>query len=237
MGLDRSAADRQPYAPSRGWTRVDRSRLRTTLTLAGGVFLGVLWLTVAFLAQFRPDFVLYRPFHSLGIAFWGGFTILGLALTGTMGWAALSSAPAIVAPTAVPRPSAVEPVAKAAGWDSVAQRSKDRDACARCGRTLPLWRVPEGTCTVCAPYSVFLDPPKVASPELEKRRNTLFLLQGLGIALLALAFVAAVYLFPIVLAPQRPALATLGFLVFSPLLFGLVLLMYAQNQHSADLAD
>jgi uncharacterized membrane protein YqjE len=82
---------------------------------------------------------------------------------------------------------------------------------------------------VCAPFSVFLDPPRKASVELERRRNHMFILQGLGLALLALAFVSAVYLFPIVLAPQRPVLATLGFLVFSPLLFGLILVMYARS--------
>ncbi len=69
---------------------------------------------------------------------------------------------------------------------------------------------------------------------MEKRRTRLFLLQGIGFALLALAFVSAVYLFPIVLAPQRPVIATLGFLVFSPLLFGLILLMYARSQHTPE---
>ena len=212
------------------------ARLRTTLTLYGGVLLGGAWLVVALLAQFRPGFVLYRPFHDLGLAFWAIFTVLGLALVAVLSWAAFTT-PVDLAAAPRPEQPGTAPVKSGPAWNPITAPSSERTTCARCGRTLPIWRMPDGTCTVCAPYSVFLDKPRVPSPELERRRNKLFLLQGLGIALLALAFVAAVYLFPIVLAPQRPALATLGFLVFSPLLFGLVLLMYAQNQHSADLAD
>jgi len=214
---------------------VDGAQLRKMLTLYGGVLLGGAWLVVALLAQFQPGFVLYRPFHDLGFAFWIGFTLLGLALVSILSWSALASGP-VLAPQAesAPRPSAVEPVVKAQGWSPMTAPTGERTTCARCGRTLPPWRMPEGTCTVCAPYSVFLDKPRKPSVELERRRNRLFLLQGLGIALLALAFVSAVYLFPIVLAPQRPVLATLGFLVFSPLVFGLVLLMYAYNQHKPE---
>lgn len=215
--------------------RVDRAQLRKALTLYGGVLLGGAWLVVALLAQYRPDFVLYRPFHELGFAFFVLFTLIGLALVSILSWAALSTEHILLAPAQEPpQPSMVEPVAKAQAWDPKSMPSGERTSCARCGRTLPPWRMPEGTCTVCAPYSVFLDKPRKASAELEKRRNRLFLLQGLGIALLALAFVSAVYLFPIVLAPQRPVLATLGFLVFSPLVFGLVLLMYAHNQHKPE---
>jgi hypothetical protein len=227
--------DRQAYAPTREVRRVDRVQLRKSLTLYGGVLLGGAWLVVALLAQFRPDFVLYRPFHELGFAFFVGFTLIGLALVGILSWAALTADPILSSlPGPAPKPSAVEPVPRSQSWDPKVAPTGERTTCARCGRTLPLWRMPEGTCTVCAPYSVFLDKPRKPSVELEKRRNRLFLLQGLGIALLALAFVSAVYLFPIVLAPQRPVLATLGFLVFSPLLFGLTLLMYAHNQHAPE---
>jgi len=217
--------------------RVDH-RTRTRLTLAGSVLLGTAWLVVALLAEFRPGFVLYHPVHALGVAFWSAFTILGVVLVAVLSWAALETPFDMAKAATAPQPSvdAAPPVKAGPGFDPREAPTGERTSCARCGRTLPPWRMPEGTCTVCAPYSVFLDKPRVASRELDKRRNTLFLLQGLGIALLALAFVAAVYLFPIVLEPERPALATLGFLVFSPLVFGLVLLFYAHNQHAADTA-
>ena len=139
-----------------------------------------------------------------------------------------------MAPQQEPGTDRVQP---AAGWNPMDRPTEERTTCLRCGRTLPIWRMPEGTCTVCAPFSVFLDKPRQPSPELEKRRTRLFVLQGLGFALLAVGFVSAVYLLPVVLAPQRPVLATLGFLVFSPLLFGLVLLMYAYSQHKPEKAD
>jgi hypothetical protein len=211
---------------------VDRARLRTALVLYGGVLLGVAWLVVALLARFQEGFVLYGPFRDLGLAFWLVFTGLGVVLVATLSWAALGArdphAPTAGARAATP---GLGPVPLAPGFNPIAAPTGERDACARCGRRLPPWRMPEGTCTVCAPFSVFLDKPRKPSPELEQRRTRLFLLQGLGLALLALAFVSAVYLFPIVLAPQRPVLATLGFLVFSPLAFGLVLLMYAHEQN------
>jgi hypothetical protein len=208
---------------------MERARLRTAVVLYGGVLLGTAWLAVALLARFQRGFVLYGPFHDLGLAFWLVFTGLGVVLVSTLSWAALSSRGPEQAQASAT--SAAEPVPRVQGFDPRVAPSGDRDHCARCGRTLPPWRMPEGTCTVCAPFSVFLDRPQRASPGLEQRRTRLFLLQGLGLALLALAFVSAVYLFPIVLAPQRPVLATLGFLVFSPLVFGLVLVMYARDQH------
>lgn len=209
---------------------MERARLRTMLVLYGGVLLGVAWLVVALLARYQETFVLYGPFRDLGLAFWLVFTGIGVALVATLSWAALERDPH-AAGAAVASLQPLAPVPLGVGFDPIAAPTGERDACARCGRMLPPWRMPEGTCTVCAPFSVFLDRPRKPSPELEQRRTRLFLLQGLGLALLALAFVSAVYLFPIVLAPQRPVLATLGFLVFSPLAFGLVLVMYAHNQN------
>jgi hypothetical protein len=206
------------------------------LVLSAGVVLGVAWLVVALLAQFNEEFILYGAFGTLGFAFWIAFTVLGLALVGTLSWAFLSGQEESLRPA--PAPEAREPgsqrVKLAPAWNPMHAPTEERTSCLRCGRTLPPWRMPDGTCTVCAPFSVFLDKPARPNPELERRRTRLFILQGLGFALLALAFVSAVYLFPIVLAPQRPLIATLGFLVFSPLLFGLVLLMYAHSQAKPD---
>jgi hypothetical protein len=209
---------------------MERPRLWTGLVLYGGVVIGGAWLAVALLAWFMPGFVLYGPFRDLGLAFWMVFTGLGVALVATLGWAALSYRDPV--PAAGPSAAAVvSPVPLAPGFDPIVAPTGERETCARCSRTLPPWRMPEGTCTVCAPFSVFLDKPRRPNVELEQRRTRLFMLQGLGLALLALAFVSAVYLFPVVLAPQRPVLATLGFLVFSPLAFGLTLIMYAHSQN------
>lgn len=209
------------------------AHVRKMLALYGGVLLGAVWLVVALLAQYQEGFVLFGAFQDLGVLFWVVFTALGLALVGTLAWASLADRDAHVqAVLAAERGQAADPVHRAPGFDPRVAPGQERTTCARCGRTLPVWRMPDGTCTVCAPFSVFLDPPRKdrVNAELEKRRNRLFVLQGLGLALLALAFVSAVYLFPIVLAPERPVLATIGFLVFSPLLFGLILLMYAHSQ-------
>ena len=207
--------------------------------LAAAVALGIAWLVVALLGRTMEDFVLYRAFDDLGIVFWIAFTVLGLALVATLSWAFLSGGQE-ASPQAAASP-ALEPardrVKLAAAWTPMDKPTEERTNCLRCGRTLPIWRMPEGTCTVCAPFSVFLDKPKQPNPELDKRRTRLFILQGLGFALMALAFVSAVYLFPIVVAPQRPVIATLGFLVFSPLLFGLILLVYAHSQHKPDPAE
>lgn len=223
--------------PGRGaGRRVQVRDARKMMMLYAGVVLGVVWLVVAFLSQTMEDFVLYGAFQDLGIFFWVAFTVLGLALVGTLSWAFLSSRDEDRL-VAEPRPVAEaggDRVKFAPAWNPMDAPSEERTTCARCGRTLPIWRMPEGTCTVCAPFAVFLDKPRQPNVELEKRRTRLFLLQGLGFALLALAFVSAVYLFPIVLAPQRPVIATLGFLVFSPLLFGLILLMYARTQHQPE---
>ena len=207
--------------------------------LAAAVLLGIVWLVVALLGQTMEGFVLYEAFDDLGLVFWLAFTVLGLALVGTLSWAFLSSRDEA---SLLPQPApAAEPandrVKLAPAWNPMDKPTEERTACLRCGRTLPIWRMPDGTCTVCAPFSVFLDKPKQPNPELERRRTRLFILQGLGFALLALAFVSAVYLFPIVLAPQRPVIATLGFLVFSPLLFGLILLVYAHSQHKPEAAE
>lgn len=207
--------------------------------LAAAALLGIVWLVVALLGRTMEGFVLYEAFDDLGSVFWIAFTVLGLALVATLSWAFLSgrAEASLLAPSAPAAGPAVDRVKVSAAWNPMDSPTQERTNCLRCGRTLPIWRLPEGTCTVCAPFSVFLDKPKQPSPELERRRTRLFILQGLGFALLALAFVSAVYLFPIVLAPQRPVIATLGFLVFSPLLFGLVLLMYAHSQHKPDAAD
>ena len=215
---------------------VQRARPGTALALYGGVLLGVVWLVVAFLARFQPGFVLYGAFQDLGLAFWLTFTVLGVALVASLSWAALGSRHPHEEAAEAAAPG-VDPVPFAPGFDPMAAPDGRRDQCLRCGRMLPPWRMPEGTCTVCAPFSTCLDKPRQPSPALEQRRTRLFLLQGLGLALLALAFVSAVYLLPVVLAPQRPVLATLGFLVFSPLAFGLVLIMYAHNQHKSAAAE
>ena len=202
--------------------------------LAGAVVLGIVWVVVALLGQTVEGFVLYEAFHDLGIVFWVAFTVLGLALVATLSWAFLSGRDeaSLLAPPETGAEPASDRVKLAPAWNPMDKPTEERTHCLRCGRTLPIWRMPDGTCTVCAPFSVFLDKPARPNPELERRRTRLFILQGLGFALLALAFVSAVYLFPIVLAPQRPVIATLGFLVFSPLLFGLTLLMYAHSQHA-----
>lgn len=211
---------------------------RKMAMLSAGVLLGIVWLVVALLGRTMEGFVLYQAFDDLGLVFWIAFTVLGLALVATLSWAFLSGRDeaSILAPPAPPEPGA-DRVKLAAAWNPMDRPTEERTHCLRCGRTLPIWRMPEGTCTVCAPFSVFLDKPRRPSQELERRRTHLFILQGLGFALLALAFVSAVYLFPIVLAPQRPVIATLGFLVFSPLLFGLILLMYAHSQHKPEPAE
>lgn len=209
------------------------------LLLYAAAILGVVWVVIALLGQFNPDFVLHQAFRDLGFLFWIAFTALGLALVGTLSWAFLSAKDEAPAPTAAsPAYDArLEPVSRAPGWNPLHAPTEERTTCVRCSRILPPWRMPEGTCTVCAPFSVFLDKPRQPNAELDKRRNQLFILQGLGFALLALAFISAVYLFPILLAPQRPVFATLGFLVFSPMLFGLILLMYAHSQHKPDAAE
>ena len=212
---------------------------RKIAMLASAVVLGIVWLVVALLSRTMEDFILYRAFDDLGLVFWIAFTIIGLALVGTLSWAFLSgrNEASILAQPAAPQEPAGDRVKLAAAWNPMDRPTEERTHCLRCGRVLPIWRMPDGTCTVCAPFSVFLDKPKRPSPELEKRRTRLFILQGLGFALLALAFVSAVYLFPIVLAPQRPVIATLGFLVFSPLLFGLILLVYAHSQHKPEAVE
>ena len=212
---------------------------RKVAMLSAGVILGIVWLVVALLSRTMEDFVLYRAFDDLGLVFWIAFTVIGLALVATLSWAFLSGRDeaSILAPAPAAPQTGGDRVKLAAAWNPMDKPTEERTHCARCSRTLPIWRMPEGTCTVCAPFSVFLDKPKQPSQELEKRRTRLFVLQGLGFALLALAFVSAVYLFPIVLAPQRPVIATLGFLVFSPLLFGLILLMYAHSQHKPEPAE
>lgn len=222
-----------------GAGRAVQARARKTAMLAAAVALGIAWLVVALLGRTMEGFVLYRAFDDLGIVFWIAFTGLGLALVATLSWAFLSGGDesSVLAPPAPSPEPGSDRVKLTAAWNPMDKPSEERTHCLRCGRTLPIWRMPEGTCTVCAPFSVFLDKPKQPSPELEKRRTRLFILQGLGFALLALAFVSAVYLFPIVLAPQRPVIATLGFLVFSPLLFGLILLVYAHSQHKPDAAE
>lgn len=213
---------------------VDVRTARKMMMLYAGVVLGVVWLTVALLARYNQGFVLYGAFQDLGWLFWSAFTALGLALVGTLSWAFLTGRDedSLVAAGASTPAVGQDRVKLAPAWTPMDKPTEERTTCLRCGRVLPIWRMPDGTCTVCAPFSVFLDKPKKPHPELERRRTRLFILQGLGFALLALAFVSAVYLFPIVVAPQRPVIATLGFLVFSPLLFGLILLMYAHSQHT-----
>ena len=207
---------------------VDAAHARKLVALYSAVVLGAAWLIIALLARFDPGFVLFGAFSDLGFLFWIVFTVLGIALVASLAWASLSEREEAVEAALAATPP-LDPVKLLPAWDPKTAPSEDRTACARCQRTLPPWRMPEGTCTVCAPFSVFLDKPRKPSPELEKRRNSLFVMQGLGLGLLALAFVSAVYLFPIVLTPQKPIIATLGFLVFSPLLFGLILVNYARS--------
>lgn len=202
--------------------------------LYGGVILGAAWVAVALLAQYNEGFVLFGAFQDLGFLFWVVFTFLGLALVGTLSWAFLTFQDDGIRKVPPQQEPELESVKSAPAWNPMHAPNEERTTCARCSRTLPIWRMPDGTCTVCAPFSVFLEPPRRSSQELEKRRNRLFILQGLGFALMALAFVSAVYLFPILLTPQGPVLATVGFLVFSPLLFGLILLMYAHSQHKPE---
>lgn len=215
---------------------MDLRDARKMMMLYAGVVLGVVWVVIALLSRYNEGFVLYGAFHDLGYFFWITFTVLGLILVGTLSWAFLAGKDeeVLLSPPRPPVGLGLAPVMLAPAWNPMDTVTEERTTCARCRRTLPMWRMAEGTCTVCAPFSVFLDKPRKPSAELEKRRTRLFLLQGLGFALLALAFVSAVYLFPIVLAPQRPVIATLGFLVFSPLLFGLILLMYARSQHTPE---
>ena len=225
----RGVGNRQRYGPAGEWPSVDRAHARKLVILYGGVVLGAAWIIIALLAQFNEDFILFDTFRDLGLFFWIVFTLLGLGLVGALSWGSLTAREEdLPLPEARSTP-ALDPVKAGPGFNPLHAPTDERTACARCNRTLPPWRMPEGTCTVCAPFSVFLDPPKKANPDLETRRNRLFILQGVGLALLALAFVSAVYMFPMVLAPQRPLMATLAFLVFSPLLFGLILVMYARS--------
>ena len=214
---------------------MDLAPARRMMLLYGGVVLGAVWVIVALLAQYNEGFFLYGAFHDLGFLFWVVFTVLGLALVASLSWASIHARDDDLVPQAAQQPG-LDPVKLAPAWNPISAPTADRTHCARCGRTLPMWRMPEGTCTVCAPFSVFLDPPRQErkNAEMEQRRTRLFVLQGLGLAMLALSFVSAVYLFPLVVAPQRPVLATLGFLVFSPLLFGLILVSYAYSQHVPD---
>lgn len=210
---------------------MDHAQARKMMALYGGVVLGAVWLGVALLAQYNEQFILFGAFEDLGFLFWVVFTVLGLALVGTLSWAFLTwRDDEAEAPKTQPSSSATDPVKFGAGWNPLTAPTEERTKCARCSRLLPIWRMAEGTCTVCAPFSVFLDPPRKQDVELDRRRNRLFILQGLGFALMALAFVSAVYMFPILLTPEGPVLATVGFLVFSPLLFGLILLAYAHSQ-------
>ncbi|HUR63588.1 MAG TPA: hypothetical protein VM241_03815 [Candidatus Thermoplasmatota archaeon] len=195
------------------------------------IVVGFVWFTVALFGYFAKDFFLYQVFRSLGFAFWVIYTLLGVGLVATIAWSALApTAPA--APQQRPQDRDAEPARALIGTNPALPPSHP-DTCFRCGRILPPWRQAEGTCTVCSPYSTFLRKPKVASQAVERRRTTLFMLEGLGIALLALAFVSAAYMFPLVLGPARPLLATLAFLVFVPLLAGLILWMYARHERHA----
>ncbi|HUR61752.1 MAG TPA: hypothetical protein VM286_05245 [Candidatus Thermoplasmatota archaeon] len=193
------------------------------------IVVGVVWFTVALLGYFAKDFFLYEAFRSLGFLFWLIYTLLGVGLVATIAWSALQ--PAVSPP---PRHLAEEQPRPLNPGQNPILPPTGPTTCFRCQRLLPPWRIPEGTCTVCSPYSTFLRKPKVPSAAMERRRTTLFLLEGLGIALLALAFVSAAYMFPLALGPARPLLASLAFLVFVPLLAGLILWMYARHErHSA----
>lgn len=194
------------------------------------IVVGVVWFTVALLGYFAKDFFLYEAFRSLGLVFWLVYTLLGVGLVATIAWSALQPA---VMPPARADADLEEPVRPLNPGQNAALPPSGPTTCFRCQRILPPWRVPEGTCTVCSPYSTFLRKPKVATAALERRRTTLFLLEGLGMALLALAFVSAAYMFPLALGPARPLLTTLAFLVFVPLLAGLILWMYARHERHA----
>jgi hypothetical protein len=199
------------------------------------IVVGFVWFSVALFGYFAKDFFLYEVFRLLGPLFLGAYTLLGVGLVATIAWSAL--APAVApAPAQGPRDRDAEPTRTLKGSNPALPPSGP-DTCFRCHRILPPWRQAEGTCTVCSPYSTFLRKPKVANQALERRRTTLFLLEGLGIALLALAFVSAAYMFPIALGPARSLMATLAFLVFVPLLGGLILWMYARHERRADAAD
>ncbi|MEA3203982.1 MAG: hypothetical protein QOI63_1662 [Thermoplasmata archaeon] len=198
------------------------------------IVVGFVWFSVALFGYFVKDFFLYDAFRFLGPAFWVVYTLLGVGLVATIAWSALAPAVA-AAPQSLPRDPDAEPARALIGTNPI-QPPTHPDTCFRCGRILPPWRQAEGTCTVCSPYSTFLKRPKLANPALERRRTTLFLLEGFGIALLALAFVSAAYMFPLLLGPARPLLTTMAFLVFVPLLAGLILWMYARHGRRADAA-
>ncbi|HEX2066568.1 MAG TPA: hypothetical protein VHI93_07130 [Candidatus Thermoplasmatota archaeon] len=190
---------------------------------------GVAWFSISLLGYFAQGFFLYAAFRSLGLAFWVIYTVLGVGVVAAIAWSALAPAAALPARALA---GDAEP-ARALIGTNPARPPSHPDTCFRCRRTLPPWRQAEGTCMVCSPYSTFLAPPKVPSTALERRRTMLFILEGLGIALLALAFVSAAYVFPLALGPARPLLATFGFLVFVPLLAGLILWMYARHERHA----
>jgi hypothetical protein len=198
------------------------------------IVVGFVWFSVALFGYFAKDFFLYEAFRYLGPVFWIAYTVLGVGLVATIAWSALAPA-AMPAPPA-PRDPDAEPARALIGTNPI-QPPTHPDTCFRCGRNLPPWRQADGTCTVCSPYSTFLKRPKMASQALERRRTTLFMLEGLGIALLALAFVSAAYMFPLALGPARPLIATLAFLVFVPLLTGLILWMYARHERHAAAAQ
>jgi hypothetical protein len=192
------------------------------------VAVGVAWLSVALLGNFSSGFILYPVFRSLGLLFWLIFTGLGVALMGIIAWSALQPAAAPPSPT----PGQAPPILPQA-WNPV-HRPSGPTVCHRCKRTLPPWRSVEGTCTVCTPYSTFLRRPRIPDPAVERRRTTLFLLEGLGVTLLAMAFVGTAYAFPLALGAAHAGVATLAFLVFTPLCMGLILWMYARSQRHAE---
>jgi hypothetical protein len=197
------------------------------------IVVGVVWFTVALLGYFARDFFLYQAFRSLGFVFWLIYTLLGVGLVSTIAWSALQP------PVSLPerRVATEEPIRALNPGQNPIQPPSGPTTCFRCNRILPPWRISEGTCTVCSPYSTFLRKPRVANPGAERRRTTLFLLEGLGVALLALAFVSAAYMFPLALGPAKTIVATLAFLVFVPLLCGLILWMYARHERHADAAE
>src|SRR5688572_28852324 len=69
---------------------VDLRDARKMMMLYAGVILGVVWVVVALLSRYNKGFILYGTFSDLGFVFWIAFTILGLALVGTLSWAFLS---------------------------------------------------------------------------------------------------------------------------------------------------
>jgi hypothetical protein len=191
---------------------------------------GVLWFSVALLGYFAKEFFLYEAFRLLGPLFLTAYTVLGVGLVAAITWSALAPS---ASQSAEPRPidPDAEPARALIGTNPALPPSHP-DTCFRCGRILPPWRQAEGTCTVCSPYATFLKKPKVPNQALEARRTMLFVLEGVGIALLALAFVSAAYMFPLALGPARSLVATLAFLVFVPLLAGLILWMYARHERN-----